>query len=108
MIYKSKEKKRLESSIQREIIKWLDDLTKEGLPVLCIRLLSSSKAGYPDLILCIKGRFVGIELKTPQTRKKTSKLQDEKLKLIKNAGGLSYVAISLEEVQKIVSENMKN
>lgn len=107
MIYKTKEKKKLESSIQREIIKWLDDLTKEGRPILCIRLLSASKAGYPDLILCIRGRFVGIELKTPQTRGKTSKLQDEKLKLIKNAEGLSYVAVSLEEVKKIVLENLK-
>lgn len=108
MIYKPREKKKLESSIQREIIKWLDSLQEEKKPVLYIRLVSSSRAGWPDLILCIKGRFVGIELKTLENRQKTSKLQKEKLKKIHQVGGLSFVATSLEEVQKIVLDIMKN
>lgn len=108
MIYKPREKKKLESSLQREIIKWLDSLQEEKKPVLYIRLVSSSRAGWPDLILCIRGRFVGIELKTFKSRQRTSKLQKEKLRKIQQAGGLSFVATSLEEVQKIVLDTMKN
>lgn len=45
--------------------------------------------GDPDLILCIRGRFVALELKSEHG--KLSKLQEYKLEKIRKAGGLAFV-----------------
>lgn len=47
------------------------------------------RAGIPDLICCICGRFVAIELKAQRGR--TSPLQDINLDLIRGGGGSAIV-----------------
>lgn len=49
-----------------------------------------SLAGIPDLILCINGIFVGLELKRDE-KAKASRLQSHTLELINRAGGLGVV-----------------
>lgn len=48
-----------------------------------------TKAGVPDLLCCVNGRFVGIELKTETGR--LSKLQEYNLDKIKQSGGQAFV-----------------
>ena len=48
-----------------------------------------SKVGVPDLIVCYKGLFIGIELKAPNG--KPSELQLYNLREIKKSGGISYL-----------------
>lgn len=48
-----------------------------------------SEAGTPDLLCCIGGRFVGIEVKSEKG--KPSELQLLKLKRIRDAGGIGIV-----------------
>lgn len=48
-----------------------------------------SKAGIPDIIGCINGRFVGIEVKA--TKGKPSMLQIRNIKQINAAGGYARV-----------------
>ena len=48
-----------------------------------------STAGIPDLIACVNGRFVGIELKSEKG--KTSQLQEYNLRQIEKSGGISIV-----------------
>ncbi|WP_407312105.1 VRR-NUC domain-containing protein [Desulfosporosinus sp. SB140] len=48
-----------------------------------------TKAGVPDLLCCVNGRFVGIELKTEKGR--VSKLQEYTLAKIKESGGQAFV-----------------
>ena len=47
--------------------------------------------GIPDILACINGHFVAIELKRNKASKPT-KLQSYVLQKIRKAGGLSYVA----------------
>ena len=47
------------------------------------------RSGIPDLLICYKGRFIGIELKAEKG--KVSELQDRELRLIRNAGGMGFV-----------------
>lgn len=61
---------------------------------------SFSQAGVCDLLVCYKGRFIGIEVKNEKG--KTSPLQEVNLKQIKEAGGISLVARSVEDVQKVI------
>lgn len=48
-----------------------------------------SKSGIPDIIACISGHFVGIELKKEDGT--PSPLQIRNIKLIKEAKGYSYI-----------------
>jgi hypothetical protein len=54
--------------------------------------------GVPDIIVCAKGRFIGIECKAPGKEKNTTANQDDHISRINTAGGLSFVASSLDEV----------
>jgi Holliday junction resolvase len=48
-----------------------------------------TKAGVPDLLVCCKGKFLGIELKGPTG--KPSELQLYNIEEIKKAGGIALV-----------------
>jgi len=55
--------------------------------------------GIPDLVVCLKGRFVGIEVKRVGNEKGTTPLQDVALQRITEAGGLSFVASDVTTVK---------
>jgi len=57
-----------------------------------------SKAGTPDIVACLNGRFVAIEVKRPGGR--VSPLQKAHLKLIRQAGGIAFVAYSLDDLKR--------
>ena len=59
-----------------------------------------SQVGVPDILACYKGRFIGIEVKNEKG--KTSPLQDINLQQIKEAGGISIIARSVEDVQHVI------
>ena len=59
-----------------------------------------SQVGVPDILACYRGRFIGIEVKNEKG--KTSPLQDINLQQIAQAGGLSLVARSVEDVKFII------
>lgn len=56
------------------------------------------RAGIPDIIACIKGRFVGIETKDKGNT--ASELQLAHIRQIKKAGGIGFVAYSVENVKE--------
>ena len=59
-------------------------------------------SGLPDIICCYCGRFVGLEVKTPDG--KVTKLQEVALAKIQSAGGVSAVVRSVDEVKTIIEE----
>lgn len=58
-------------------------------------------AGIPDLIVCYKGVFVGIEVKAPGKVTNTTPLQREQIRLINMAMGYAIAADNLEMVQAL-------
>lgn len=54
------------------------------------------EVGIPDLLCCIRGRFVAVEVKTPEG--KLSPLQERNLDRIANAGGVAITARSIDDV----------
>lgn len=58
-------------------------------------------AGLPDLIGCLEGKFVGVEVKQPG--QKPSKIQNLVHGRIRAAGGVVIVATSLDDVQHLVN-----
>jgi len=55
-----------------------------------------STPGVPDIIGCFKGRLIGIEIKSEKGV--VSESQKEFIENINRAGGLAFVARSLEDV----------
>ena len=99
--------RRPEQALQRTIVEWLhyalpDDVwftavnpsPAKSKAVAGVSKAMGLKPGVPDLIFCIHGRFVGIELKAGKG--KPSDAQDECHRAINVAGGWTYVATSIE------------
>jgi len=63
-----------------------------------VKTITSNRAGVPDLLCCIEGRFLGIEVKAPGG--KVSALQLANIAMIEAAGGLGLVAYSAAEVRE--------
>lgn len=60
--------------------------------------------GVPDLIACVHGKFVAIELKRPDKQSTThAKLQLYILDKIKRAGGIAFRSSSYDEVIAAIS-----
>lgn len=58
-------------------------------------------AGFPDILLCIDGEFVAIELK--QEKGRVTALQEQEIRDIHIAGGTAEVARSVEEALDIIN-----
>lgn len=57
-------------------------------------------AGLPDIICCLKGRFVAFEVKTASGR--LTKLQEAAMRKIKAAKGEAFKVTSVEDVKVIL------
>lgn len=53
--------------------------------------------GTPDLLVCLGGLFLAIEVKQPG--KSPSKIQEHRIRQIKDAGGVAFVATSVTDVE---------
>jgi len=89
-----------ESTINRKIQKLLTD---NGAYV--IKTIATNRAGVPDIIACLDGKFIAIEGKTATGV--VSKLQEAHLRQIKAAGGVAIVAKSPDEVKSLLAK-LKN
>lgn len=58
----------------------------------------AKRAGLPDLIACIRGRYVAIEVKAPDAKRGATKRQLAELVRITRSGGIAFVASSTAEV----------
>jgi hypothetical protein len=79
----------LESAIQARIIKAL-----RGVGAYVAKF-SAGDVGTPDLLVCYKGRFFGIEVKQPGNY--PTKIQRHRGKEIDDAGGTFVVARSVDD-----------
>ncbi|GHU80067.1 hypothetical protein AGMMS49992_32730 [Clostridia bacterium] len=57
-------------------------------------------AGIPDIIACVRGRFVAFEVKTPSND--LTDLQRMTIRKINEAGGIAVKVTSVEEVKRII------
>lgn len=59
-------------------------------------------SGIPDIIICYKGRFIGMECKLPGGH--LTELQKRALKKISVAGGYAYRVESADDAKKIIEK----
>jgi Holliday junction resolvase len=91
-----------EKVVQSDIIKWIK---KNG--GYCIKVIKGNENGIPDLIACVNGKFVGIEVKAEKYQdeplKQASEWQKKQLKLIQQSDGIGMCVGSLEDFIDIIS-----
>lgn len=108
----------LEKHIQQTIITYLQYLENQG-KVYFFRnnsfagfterrngtkgYIKNNKPGMPDIIVCYKGKWIGLEIKNEKG--KQSDFQKEAEIQIKKAGGEYYIVRSVEEVESLIKIN---
>ena len=89
-----------EQNIQTAIMNYISSIG--GLPVKQNEMGIYAKSGVSDIIACIKGKFVAIEVKRPKN--KPTKLQLNFINAVTSIGGVAFWADNLEDVK----EKLKN
>ena len=92
--------KQLEQDIQDKIMDYIKSIG--GLPVKFNNIGIYAKAGVSDILACVKGRFIAIEVKRPG--QKPSALQVNFINAINSIGGLAFWADNLEDVKDKLKE----
>ncbi|OYQ68294.1 VRR-NUC domain-containing protein [Aerococcus sp. 1KP-2016] len=87
-----------EKRVETQIKRYLDNLGAYWIKTLG----GSVPAGTPDILACVNGYFVAIEVKKPSGGV-VSELQKFQIKKIQNAGGVAFVAKSIDEVKSELS-----
>ena len=87
-----------ESRLSRKIMK---KLRTKGYFVFKIHGGPTMMAGLPDIICCVRGRFVALETKMPDKRENTSMIQRVVHAKIRAAGGVVEVVTSEREALRV-------
>lgn len=92
-----------EKDLQKRVIEFLRKAN-----IFCYHPRETKKGtdGIPDLICCVKGLFLAIELKNPKYSKPEAKLRKEQLRIkeqIEKAGGCYLVSNNFEEIVNVVN-----
>lgn len=90
----SKPETKLQKAIQAKIRKRKGWVTKIHQDIY--------SRGVPDLIVCYRGYFVALEVKTPANRSGATPLQAAQLTQVRAAKGLGYVVRSVAAVDRIL------
>lgn len=91
-----------EKNFQTKVIKWFESI---GGYVVNVWGGGYQRAGIPDLLICYKGLFVALELKTETGR--VHELQHYNIDAISKAGGIARILrpSEFEEFQREVLED---
>ena len=94
--------KKQETKLQKKVQDYI-----ESIGGYCFKVHGSAymKSGIPDVIVCYKGYFIGIECKIGKN--KMSSLQEEHRDMIVRAGGIHILAYKLDDVKQVI-EILKN
>lgn len=91
-----------ESDITKSILKYLKTLPRCFFWKEHGGIYGTS--GIPDIIVCIDGRFIALEVKTQKG--KTTPLQNAAIRKIRNSGGFAFVVRSVKEAKNAIDSAM--
>lgn len=89
-------KMRSEKTIENDVKRYIEN--QGGWWIKIQGGSNNPSVGVPDLLACINGRFVAIELKR-SSGGVVSEIQKEQIRRIKNSGGVAFVASDVGTVR---------
>jgi hypothetical protein len=93
----------LESKIQADFLKWIEK--QVGVWIVKYPGGIFGKTGTPDVILCVQGKFVAIEMKKLDGYRR--KMQEYQQKKIRSSGGICEFCDTLESAKELVISVME-
>lgn len=93
-----------ESNLVRKILKKLDMEYPMGVWYK-IHTGPFQERGMPDIVGCLRGRFIAFEVKTPDNKKGVTNYQKLQLSRISSAEGKCTVITSAKEAMKFLGKN---
>ena len=87
-----------EAEIQLKIQNYL-----KYLGAWVVKPITTNLKGTPDILACLDGRFIGIEVKKLGGKPRAS--QERQIRLILKAGGISFVARSVDDVKASLNQH---
>ncbi len=96
--YKTERRKQMK---EQEIVARIQKYLKAN-GAYVVKTIVSNRAGIPDILACLDGTFIGIEVKTDTGV--VSPLQSANLVMIVEAGGVGMVARSTADVKRVLEE----
>lgn len=97
-------KRKPEADFQRAIVQYLKARFGPKVWILNHRGGIGQRAGVPDLLCCIDGRFLALEVKSPLGTGRLGPRQREELEAIRQAGGVVAVVSNWEELEEVLKE----
>lgn len=93
----------LESNFVSKLEKYIKTTFQDEAWFLKVGGNASQRSGIPDILVCIRGKFIAIELKREDGSGVPSKQQIIECKKINRAGGISIISNSFEEVKNLLN-----
>lgn len=84
------------------------ELAKEWPDCFTLKVWGSARmmGGLPDILGCVRGRFIGLEVKMPDKRSNTTEQQRLRISQIQRAGGIAGVVCSPAEAVEFVRKSL--
>jgi len=92
---------KLEGDLQKECLRWVKSLPEVW--VLKVVGSATQASGVPDILMCVNGHFVAVELKRPDGKGRVSDIQKAQIERIQRAGGVAVVVDSFEKFKEVVN-----
>ena len=92
-----------EAAFQSKVVRYLKDAYGPRLWLANQLGGLGARAGIPDLLVCIDGRFVALELKTPAGTGRLGPKQAQEIKAIQEAGGVALVVSTWQDLKAILN-----
>lgn len=93
----------LESNFVSKVEKYIRTTFRDEAWFFKVGGNAAQKSGIPDILVCIKGRFIAIELKREDGSGKPSEQQIIECKKINRAGGIAIVSDDFKEVKNLLN-----
>lgn len=65
--------------------------------------MSANKRGIPDILACLNGQFLAIEVKAEGKLSTVTPIQNFQIGGIQAAGGIAFAADSIESVKQVLT-----
>lgn len=94
-----------ESTLQSRVLSYIKPL--KDVWVLNVAGNGVQRSGIPDLLMCVRGLFLAIELKREDGSGRTSGQQRVEGRKIQNAGGIFMVSNNYDEIIELIEHIRK-
>ena len=93
-----------ERKVKAAITKVLKDMKGKGVPLWWCTPIGSpfGGSGVPDLLICLQGRFIAVEVKAPGRLRETTALQREQISAIWAARGEAWVIDDISQFVEVI------